>query len=205
MGWPDGFGGAYHEAWVPIVRDTTFPETILPRNHHIMNTTTSIADTITPGANMSLHYAMTLASDIPAERWGESAIAGCSHPAFNYAHLAVYPNRMLAILGREDLCIELPFDPELVLPGAACLEDASCYPDKDEVLKLMQEGYEAVIGLVSTLGEDQLSAANPLEGRMADMFPTTGSVIAFMLNNHVMMHMGQVSAWRRAIGLGSAM
>ena len=170
-----------------------------------MNTTTSIADTIIPGARMSLNYAMTLATDIPAERWGESAIAGCSHPSFNYAHLAVYPNRMFSILGREDLCIELPFDPELVLPGADCLEDASCYPDKDEVLGLMQAGYEGVIELVSTLDEEQLSAANPMEGRMAELFPTIGSMIAFMLNNHVMMHMGQVSAWRRAIGLGSAM
>lgn len=30
MGWSDGFGGVYHEAWVPIVRDTAFPETICP-------------------------------------------------------------------------------------------------------------------------------------------------------------------------------
>ena len=170
-----------------------------------MNATTSIADTITPGARMSLHYALSLAEDIPSERWGESAIAGCSHPAFNYAHLAIYPNRMFAMLGREDLCIDLPFDPELVMPGAKCLEDASCYPGKDEVLKLMQEGYDAVIALVSSLDEEDFAAANPMGNRMAELFPSIGSMIAFMLNNHVMMHMGQVSAWRRAIGLGSAM
>ena len=166
---------------------------------------TSIAEALMPGAHVSLHYAMSLAAEIPSDRWGESAITNCSHPAFNYAHLAIYPNRMLEILGRDDLCIDLPFDPELVMPGAECLEDASCYPSKEEVLPLMEKGYNLVIELLPTLEEKELTSPNPLEGRMAELFPTKGAMVGFMLNNHVMMHMGQVSAWRRAIGLGSVM
>ena len=169
------------------------------------STPTSTADVIVPGARISLSYALGLAEHIPAERWGESAIANCNHPAFNYAHLAIYPNRMFGILGREDLCIALPFDPELVMPGVECQTDASCYPGKAESVALMKEGYNLVIDHMLTVDAETFAAANPLEGRMAEMFPTKGAVLCFMLNNHVMMHMGQVSAWRRAIGLGSVM
>ena len=43
-------------------------------------------------------YVLGLAQDIPSERWGEMAIANANHPAFIYAHLAIYPNRVFAML-----------------------------------------------------------------------------------------------------------
>ena len=169
------------------------------------STPISFADVIVPGARISLNYAMGLASDIPAERWGESVIANCNHPAFNYAHLAIYPNRIFGMLDRDDLCLELPFDPELVMPGVECRTDASCYPGKDEAVALVQDGYNRIIDHMLTLDAEVFAADNTMGGRMTEMFPTMGAMFGFMLNNHVMMHMGQVSAWRRAIGLGSAM
>jgi hypothetical protein len=33
--------------------------------------------------------------------------------------------------------------------------------------------------------------------------PTVGAAVNFMLGGHLQMHLGQVSAWRRAMGLGS--
>jgi hypothetical protein len=44
-----------------------------------------------------------------------------------------------------------------------------------------------------------------MEGRIKEIFPFVGLAINFMLNNHNMMHVGQVSAWRRAMGLPSVM
>jgi hypothetical protein len=46
--------------------------------------------------------------------------------------------------------------------------------------------------------------ANPAEGRMKQLFPTLGSVQTFYCGGHMMMHLGQMSAWRRMQGLGSA-
>jgi hypothetical protein len=37
------------------------------------------------------------------------------------------------------------------------------------------------------------------------MCPTIGAVANFLLSAHHMMHLGQVSAWRRAVGLGSVL
>ena len=35
-------------------------------------------------------------------------------------------------------------------------------------------------------------------------FPTVGSMVVFIMTSHEMDHLGQVAAWRRAAGLGSA-
>ena len=48
-----------------------------------------------------------------------------------------------------------------------------------------------------------LAAENPAEGRFKEMFPTVGGAVAFLLGGHVAMHLGQVSTWRRVMGLGS--
>jgi hypothetical protein len=39
---------------------------------------------------------------------------------------------------------------------------------------------------------------------MRELFPTIGSVQAFYCGGHMMMHLGQMSAWRRMEGLGTA-
>jgi hypothetical protein len=36
------------------------------------------------------------------------------------------------------------------------------------------------------------------------MFPTVGGAVNFLCGGHNMMHLGQISTWRRAAGLGSA-
>ena len=36
------------------------------------------------------------------------------------------------------------------------------------------------------------------------MFPTVGAAINFYLTGHVMMHAGQISAWRRCMGMPAA-
>ena len=49
-----------------------------------------------------------------------------------------------------------------------------------------------------------VAKGNPAEGRMKELFPTIGAVSAFLLSGHQMSHFGQISAWRRFVGLGSA-
>ncbi|MEY4102879.1 MAG: hypothetical protein RL461_81, partial [Planctomycetota bacterium] len=43
------------------------------------------------------------------------------------------------------------------------------------------------------------------EGVFKERFPVLGQAVLFLCNNHQMMHLGQISAWRRVMGLGSAM
>lgn len=167
---------------------------------------TLLIDSILPAARMSLGYVLALAEDIPADRWADPAIEGMNHPAFLYGHLAIYGNRLLGgFIDRGDLVNEVPFDAEAVAAGAPCLADASKYPTKDVVLPYLKERYETVLEALPTVPADVFTRENPVEGRFRDMLPTIGAVTCFMLNNHVMMHAGQISHWRRAIGLGPVM
>ena len=81
--------------------------------------------------------------------------------------------------------------------------DAALYPAKDVVLPFMKERYETIIGVLPDVPASVFSAPNPMEGKFAEMLPTRGDAVSFMMNNHIMMHAGQVSFWRRAMGMGS--
>lgn len=170
-----------------------------------MQTESLLVDSILPGARMSLGYALSLAEAIPADRWADPVIDGMNHPAFLYGHLAIYPNRLLGgFIDREDLVNEIPFDAEAVTAGAPCLPDATKYATKDVVLPYFKERYETVFEVLPSVPADVFARENPVEGRFREILPTVGAVALFMLNNHVMMHAGQVSHWRRAMGLGPA-
>ncbi|MBZ0172257.1 MAG: hypothetical protein K8E66_07760, partial [Phycisphaerales bacterium] len=52
--------------------------------------------------------------------------------------------------------------------------------------------------------DDRFNARHALEGRIGEVFPTLSQLTNFILLGHSMMHLGQMSTWRRAIGLGSA-
>ena len=52
--------------------------------------------------------------------------------------------------------------------------------------------------------DETFDRPNPAEGRMRELFPTIGSVQTFYCGGHMMMHLGQLSAWRRMLGLSAA-
>ncbi|MEO0630202.1 MAG: hypothetical protein AAFY46_05680, partial [Planctomycetota bacterium] len=49
-----------------------------------------------------------------------------------------------------------------------------------------------------------LAAPTPVE-RYRQRFPTVMCAVDFLITSHQMLHLGQLSAWRRIKGLGSAM
>ena len=167
--------------------------------------TTSAADLIVPAARMSLDYLMSLTKDVSADRWADNTVESMNHPAFLFGHLAIYPNRVLGgFIERPDLVIECPFDEKAVAQGAECLPDASLYPTMDVVVPFLQERYDAVINALPDVAPERWAAENPAGGRFTELLPTVGAAVNFMLGPHIMMHAGQMSHWRRAMGLGSA-
>ncbi len=165
----------------------------------------AIIDYILKPLERTLAYAEVLAKDIPAEKFGQAVIPGCNHPAFVFGHLSLYPARVFTMLGRSDLIVEKKGWPELFQAGVACAADDGRYPKKDEILAHFFQGYRSVVDTLGTTTEQALAKPNPIEGRMREIFPTVGIAVNFLCNNHIMMHLGQVSAWRRAAGLPAAM
>lgn len=164
---------------------------------------------IRPAADLALVYADSLLTSIPAELFAHmpSKEPGrlVNSPAFNIGHLAIYPDlRMFQIIGREDLARPLPFSADLFKAGAACVDTPGAYPTKDVLVETFRARHRAIIDALASVPEETFARANPGEGRMREMFPTIGSLVNFLLVGHTQSHLGQISVWRRIMGLGSA-
>lgn len=130
-----------------------------------------------------------------------------NHPVFVYGHLALYPARMLEMAGLDASSIAAPESwATLFAAGVECEDDraGTKYPRLGEVTRSFMTWQTAAIDRLSVVPQEVLEREMPVE-RMRASFPTVGAALVFLLNNHVMMHLGQVSAWRRCMGLPPAM
>ena len=114
-------------------------------------------------------------------------------------------DRMLEMTGNESRMIEIPFDEALFAMGAECVEQEGLYPERDLIVNTFFEGYELLLEVLPTVDSGVLERESPFDGRLKEMFPYIGSAVTFMSGSHMMMHLGQVSMWRRAMGLGPCM
>lgn len=170
----------------------------------------SLGNVIADSLGISLNYAERLLKGVSAERFARLAAPGgtpidSNHPAFIFGHLSLYAPKVLVQIGYPAPPVpdgfELAFSKD-----AACRDDpdGDLYPPMDEVLEFFREGYRMTTAALRGVPDDILEQPNPSEGRMRDLFPTIGSVQAFYCGGHMMLHIGQMSAWRRMEGLGPA-
>jgi hypothetical protein len=168
------------------------------------STTAGTGALIASSLALSLRYADDLVKTIPAERFCEMPTKDMNHPAFCVGHLAIYANRVLEMIGRADLKIAMPFGDEHFKNGAPCVAQDGRYPSKDVLCDTFDKGWRTVLAALPTVDDAVFARENPAEGRFKEMFPTIGGAVNFLSGGHNMMHLGQVSTWRRAAGLGSA-
>ncbi len=169
-------------------------------------------ETLADNLKASMGYAERLFSGIRADQFARLAAPGgfvvpSNHPAFIYGHLSLYPPKILGHLGADGDAMDLPaaFE-EAFSKDASCRDDPEgrIYPSMDEVTGAFFSGHRAVLESLPKAAEDVLEQPNPLGGTFAERFPTVGSMINFYLGGHMMLHLGQLSAWRRMMGLGPA-
>lgn len=171
----------------------------------------TIGPMIAASAHLGLSYAERLLQDVPRDQFARFAKVGgtvihSNHPAFIYGHLGIYAPRIVEQLG-GDVGGLAPSETFLKLfsKDAQCVDDpdGSIYPGMDEIVSALKTGYTAAITSLESAPDDIFHEANPNEPMRAK-FPTIGAMHAFYVGGHFMLHMGQMSAWRRAIGLGAA-
>jgi hypothetical protein len=173
----------------------------------------TIAPVIIPPAKLTVNLAEALLKDVDASKAARFASPGgvviqANHPVFVYGHLALYPSRMLDLLGHAPGVAAKPAGwDELFKAGVQCQDDphGKVYPKLSEVTQHYFAGYKLVLGIVAETRDEVFARPNPTGGRSTELFPTIGAAVNFMLNAHPMSHLGQVSTWRRAMGLGSAL
>ncbi len=170
----------------------------------------SLGLTIADSLQLSLGYAERLLTDVDASKFARLAAPGgqtveSNHPAFIYGHLSLYGPRILSNLGQEAPAVPDGFE-AVFSKDATCVDDpdGSIYPAMGAVTEFFFDGYKAAMEALKSTSDDTFQQPNPLGGPMAEKFPTLGSMHNFYVGGHVMIHMGQMSAWRRMQGLGSA-
>lgn len=167
-----------------------------------------IAQIVTAPFVLSRLYAEGVTKGIKAENFARKPEGiDLNHPAFNFGHLAVYPDRILEMLGRSDLARPDQKYIDWFSAGKPCLDDPGCkvYPGMEEIMVRFYERYDTVVEVVRACDDDVLLQPNPSQSeRMRTFFPSLGMMLSFLLDGHCQTHIGQVSAWRRCMGLPSA-
>jgi hypothetical protein len=145
-------------------------------------------------------YARQLIADIPDERLAEQPSGIVNHPAWHLGHLCTAADLGMKLLGSPTLC---PADwSDLFGRGSTPVADRAKYPTKAVLMNALEAGHGKFAAVVEAASPAMMDAVNPIE-RNRHAFPTLGDLIAYLLTGHEGIHLGQISAWRRASGLKS--
>ncbi|MCC6322875.1 MAG: DinB family protein [Phycisphaerales bacterium] len=144
-------------------------------------------------------YALRLVGDLAAEQWTAQPVPGrtLNHPAWVFSHLNIYTPIAAALARGRPFAdpVDHPFgqksevspDPRVYEPG----------PELAAAHRRLHDDAEAAL---ATTTDAILSAPNPVE-RWRTMHPTVGDMLVTLMVKHESGHLGQISAWRRALGL----
>ncbi|MDQ3111786.1 MAG: DinB family protein [Bacteroidota bacterium] len=157
--------------------------------------------------DFNLAYAKKSVEDVSELQMTIKPSAGLdNHPAFTLGHLTTaYANLMNNLTGefiladgfKETFLRTGPGDP--TLPN----QDAAAYPSKEKLLAEMDRQHQRLVDHLLRMDEKKLK--ENFEWRFSSFLPTYLDRIMFLCVNHYAMHLGQLAAWRRAMGLPSAL
>lgn len=154
-----------------------------------------------PLYNMNLMYAQKLAADVPEEQMCAQPVPGrvMNHAAFLLGHLAWTSDSIIGALGAKPTGAAEWKD--LVGMGAKPLPERSRYPSKEVLLRTLEEAHGRLLAALANASPEALE--QPAPERMRGRFATVGHLLLGMMTLHEGMHLGQFSAWRRAMGFPS--
>lgn len=168
----------------------------------------SIFKLVEPAARQVIIYGQKLLQDIQPEQFARKPqrageIIDINHPAFQYGHLSLYPERIAGVI---NLPMEKLKAPEgfwdLFKIGTPCVDDVSGshYPRMQTITEHFFASHEALFECLRKVPDEVFNRVN-VDDRSKERFPLVGSFIIYLLGPHANTHFGQVSAWRRCMGL----
>ncbi len=167
-------------------------------------------ETIATAGKRARGFAERAFAGIPPEKFARRPVVGgvtidTNHPAFIYGHLALYPARILAQLGADASAVATP--PvwlDLFKAGCPCRDDPEgrIYPPMSEITRAFLTGYDAALATVAKTDDEVFARPLPDENYRKH-FSTIGVATLVYCCSHIAVHMGQVSTWRRCMGLGA--
>ena len=149
----------------------------------------------------NLGVARSLVADLTPEQMAEQPHGVVNHPAWSLGHLVMTADGLAKLLGLESDVAD-GWGPVFATGGIPS-KDPSLFPSKEELLEALGAQHERNTAAVERADSAWFATPNPRE-RQRKRFPTMGDLAVFLMTSHEMLHLGQVAAWRRAMGLGAA-
>ncbi len=145
-----------------------------------------------------LDYARKLADGIDDAAMTAQPAPGLNTPLWIYGHLAMASDYAGVLLGLERGCPKAWH--KAFGPGSDPAAVPPPHPTKQELLAALDANHARVAAALKAATPEQLARPNTFEFTKQAL-PTTGDMIAHLLTTHPMLHLGQLSAWRRLRGL----
>lgn len=144
-------------------------------------------------------YSLRLVGDLSDAQMLGQPIPGrvLNHPAWVLSHLHLYTGLAAAMLREERF--EDPADHRFGAKSEP-LADASAYLPRVQLIEHFKAAHDVAEAALAAVHESVLASPTPLE-RWRAMHPTTGDMLLTLMVKHEAAHLGQLSAWRRAMGL----
>lgn len=153
---------------------------------------------ITQSFGRSLDYLARLVADVDDGQMSAQPGGAVNHPAWVIGHLIYSCQAMCGELG---VAPWLPEDwADRFGTGSRPLADRAAYPSKDALVDGLLDGRQRLVAAPAALSDEDLATPLPDE-RYRHLFPTLGHAVVHILGAHTAVHVGQITVWRRSIGL----
>ena len=140
-------------------------------------------------------YGDLLLADIEPADMCRQPVPGINHPAWIIGHLAMAADDHSISAGGTR---QLEGWGKLFGFGTELSGDVADYPAKDKLVEAWHAANERLIAAAQSATAEQLGA--PTGGPLAEAYPTVADFLKFSMTGHTSLHLGQLSAWRRADG-----
>jgi hypothetical protein len=139
-----------------------------------------------------------LVADIDEAQMTAQPNGAPNHPAWIIGHLVFSCQAIGGEIGVE------PWLPEQWVAsftrGSTPVDERSAYPSKEELLAALDDGTARLRDRLAAMSGEELALPLP-DVRFHYRFPTLGHAIAHILAGHTALHAGQLTVWRKVMGL----
>ncbi len=149
---------------------------------------------------MNLKRAGRLVDDLTEEQMVAQPSGVINHPAWTLGHLGATSDALAGMLGLPSTFPDAWR--EACRMGSIPSGEAADYPGKAELLEQLRAQHQRVAEAVAAVDDERLQQPTP--PRLRERFPTIGDFATALMTMHEGHHLGQLAAWRRALGLGAA-
>ena len=147
-------------------------------------------------------YLSLLLDDVSDERMAQQTGGIVNHPAWQIGHLTMVMDNFTGMLGGKKTLDESWT--QRFGPGSKPIGDRKAYPAKRDLLEAFDDRRAALTEAFKRAPAEKLNEPNPV-ARAAELMPTVGKMLCFIMLTHEGTHLGQLSAWRKAMGMSEAL